>query len=49
MDEEIQAFREELTRKRTMIPGGGCGMNVRVVLKKSLDSLAITDALKTQN
>nr|XP_022293685.1 arachidonate 12-lipoxygenase, 12R-type-like [Crassostrea virginica] len=27
LDEEIQAFREELTRKRTMTPGGGCGMN----------------------
>nr|XP_022293686.1 allene oxide synthase-lipoxygenase protein-like [Crassostrea virginica] len=27
LDEEIHGFREELTRKRTMIPGGGCGMN----------------------
>ena len=49
MDEEIHGFREELMRQRTFAPGGGCGMNVRVVLMKSLDILAITDALIIQN
>lgn len=27
-DQEIQAFREELVRPRSMNEGGGCGMNV---------------------
>lgn len=27
-DQEIQAFREELVRPRSMNKGGGCGMNV---------------------
>lgn len=27
-DQEIQSFREELVRSRSMNGGGGCGMNV---------------------
>lgn len=27
-DQEIQSFREELVRPRSMKGGGGCGMNV---------------------